>query len=268
MPNIPLQFQIEEVAAHEIAYDRRRLCLGAAALVGLAGCGTVGVRPAQRTDAGTGIVPFSASRTLGTLPTGWREQVMRRDLPSTRYQVAERDDRTVVHAVAERSTSGLRCDVDIDPKAMPWLSWEWRVDEVALAATVARDELDDSPARVIVAFDGDLSGLTPLELIFQEQVELFTGYTLPFATLMYVWDGQAAPESVFQYPRTGRIRYLVVESGAGNTGRWKSYRRNVVEDYQRAFSGEPGRVRSVGILTDSDDLKTRSDAWFGDLAFS
>ena len=268
MPQIPFQFQSEEVADHGIALDRRRLCVGAAALVGLAGCGTVGVVPAERTRAGMGIVPFSASRTLGTLPAGWREQVMRRDLPSTHYVVAERDDRTVVHAVAERSTSGLRCDVDIDPEATPWLSWEWRVDQLALDATVARDELDDSPARVIVAFDGDLSGLTPLELIFQEQVELFTGHTLPFATLMYVWDGQAAPESVFQYPRTGRIRYLVVESGAGNTGRWKTYRRNVVEDYRRVFGGEPGRICSVGILTDSDDLKTRSDTWFGDLAFS
>lgn len=228
----------------------------------------VGVVPAEPARSDAGIVPFSTSRRLGALPTGWHEQVMRRDLPSTHYLIAERDQRRVVHAVAERSTSGLRCDVDIDPTVTPWLNWEWRVDRVAPGATVASDELDDSPARVIVGFDGDVSGLTRRELIFQEQVELFTGYALPFATLMYVWDGQAAPESLFQYPRTGRIRYLVVESGAGNTGRWQRYRRNVVEDYRRVFGGEPGRIRSVGILTDSDDLKTRTDAWFGDLAFS
>lgn len=250
------------------ALGRRRLCLGAAALVGLSGCSAVGVRPPQRVAAGAGIVPFSASPTLGALPLGWHEQVMRHDLPCTRYEIAQCDDRTVVHSMADCSTSGLRCDVDIDPTTLPWLSWEWRVDRVVTEATVAKDELDDSPARVIVAFDGDLAGLTLAELMFQEQVETFTGYTLPFATLMYVWDGQAKPESVFQYPRTGRIRYLVAESGADNVGRWLNYRRNVVEDYRRVFGGAPARIRSVGAMTDSDDLKTHSEAWFGDLRFS
>ncbi|MES1265133.1 MAG: DUF3047 domain-containing protein, partial [Variovorax sp.] len=95
----------------------------------------------------------------------------------------------------------------------------------------------------------------------------FTGYALPYATLMYVWDGQAPPESVLRYRRSDRIRYLVVESGARRAGQWLAYRRNVVEDYQRAFGSEPGRVRSVGVMTNSDDLKTHSEAWFGDLAF-
>ena len=173
-----------------------------------------------------------------------------------------------MHAVADRSTSGLRCDVDIDPRVTPWLEWDWRVDQLAVEATVASDELDDCPARVAVAFDGDLSTLTLREMLFREQVDLFTGHDLPFATLMYVWDGQAAPESVFEYPRSGRIRYLVVESGAAHTSRWQRYRRNVVEDYRRVFGGEPGRILSVGLLTDSDDLKSHSEAWYGDLKFS
>lgn len=259
--------KVGAVVDGEIALARRRWCLGAAAMVGLSGCGTAGLRRRDTVAAGTSVVPFSASRRRGVVPLGWRDLVLRRDLPLTTYHAVERDGRTVVHALANRSTSGLSCDVNIDPDAMPWLSWDWRVDRIVSGATVARDELDDSPARVIVTFDGDLARLTPREFIFQEQVELFTGYTLPFATLMYVWDGQAPPESVFRYARTGRIRYLVVESGAGNTGRWLRYRRNVVDDYRRVFGGEPGRIRSVGILTDSDDLKARSEAWFGDLAF-
>jgi Protein of unknown function (DUF3047) len=83
-----------------------------------------------------------------------------------------------------------------------------------------------------------------------------------------VWDGQAPLESVFAYPRTARIRYLVVDSGDADTGRWLGHRRNVVDDYRRVFGGEPGRIRSVGVLTDSDDLRTRSEAWYGDLAFA
>ncbi len=248
-----------------IAVERRRLCLGAAALFGLAACTTAPERTPERAVAG--IVPFSASRQLGKLPDGWDEQVARRDLPHTRYRVEQRDDSKVLHAVSDGGASGLRCDVDVDPYATPWLDWAWRVDRVELDATVAADELDDSPARLMLAFDGDFSGLTLREQMFRELVEAVTGHAVPFATLVYVWDGQAPPESTFRYPRTDRIRYLVVESGGSNKGRWLNYRRNVVEDYRRVFVDEPGRIHSIGVMTDSDDLKTHSEAWYGDMQF-
>ncbi len=238
-----------------------------AGVAGLGGCASLVERPWRRRRA-AGVVAFSAARQQHGLPEGWYEQVMRRDQPATRYQLVDLEGRRVMHALADQSSSGLRCDVDIDPHATPWLNWDWRVDQVASAATVASDEFDDCPARVALAFDGDLSMLTLRELWFREQVALFTGHDLPFATLMYVWDGQAQPGSVFEYPRSGRIRYLVVEGGASHTGQWRRYRRNVVEDYRRVFGGEPGRIRSVGVLTDSDDLKIRNEAWYGDLVFS
>jgi hypothetical protein len=249
-----------------ICVERRRLVLGTAALVGLAGCRNL--RPPSGEAACTGLAPFSAENRLGGLPRCWRPQVMRRDLPITRYEMAERDGRRVLHSVSDGATSGLRCDVDVDPNDTPWLHWTWRVDSIELHATVAFDELDDSPTRVIVAFDGDNSLLTPRDRLFHEMVEMVTGYAAPFATLMYVWDGQAAPESILRYPRTTRIRYLVVESGAANTGRWLGYSRNLVEDYRRVFGAEPGRIRAVAVLTDSDDLKTHSEAWYGDIGFS
>ena len=250
--------------------DRRRCCLaalvGLAGVAGLGGCSHWVKRPRDLRAAD--VARFSTARGQHGLPEGWYEQVMRRDLPATRYRIVDKEGRRVLHAVADRSTSGLRCDVDIDPKVTPWLEWDWRVDQLVAQATVASDELDDCPARVAVAFDGDLSTLTLREMLFREQVALFTGHDLPFATLMYVWDGQAAPESVFGYLRSGRIRYLVVESGATHTGRWQRYRRNVGEDYRRVFGGEPGSILSVGLLTDSDDLKSHSEAWYGDLKFS
>lgn len=193
---------------------------------------------------------------------------MRRDRGLTVYEGVERDGRRAVHARADASTSGLRCDVDIDPRSTPWLSWEWRVDQFPEAASVADDERDDSPARVVVSFDGDDAALAPRDRMFREMVEFLTGTVLPFATLMYVWDGQAPAEQVLAYPRTGRVQYLVVESGPARAGRWLGYRRNVVDDYRRVFGGEPGRIRHVGLLADSDDLKLRTESWFANLGFS
>lgn len=123
---------------------------------------------------------------LSVDPAAWRPHVMRRDRGLTRYESGERDGRQAVHAIADASTSGLRCDVDIDPRATPWLSWEWRVDQFPADISVADDERDDSPARVVVAFDGDEATLPPRDRMFREMVEFLTGTTLPFATLMYV----------------------------------------------------------------------------------
>ena len=57
----------------------------------------------------------------------------------------------------------------------------------------------------------------------------------------------------------------MVESGSANLGRWQSYRRNVVDDFQRVYGEPPGRLVSVGLLTDSDDLKGTAEAWYGDV---
>ena len=185
----------------------------------------------------------------------------------TVYESVQRDGRTVLHATADDAASGLRCDVDVDPNATPWLEWEWCTKSVDTRASVAAYELDDAPARVAVGFDGDVSSLSQREQAFGDLVYAVTGYEMPFATLMYVWDGQAPVESVFQYARSSRIRYLVVESGPERAKRWLAYRRNVVEDYRRVFGSEPGRISEMGVLTDSDDLGTLMETWYGDLSF-
>ncbi len=226
-----------------------------------AGCASTAPDGSARSD----VVPFSTSDRVGALPEGWRLHVTRPDRPVTGYGLARIDGRMALHAQGTASTSGVRCDVDIDLAERPWLRWEWRVDQIPADATVADDDQDDSPARLVLGFAGDSGRLSLRDRLFADQVELFTGGTLPFATLCYVWDGQAARDTVLPYARSGRIRYLVVESGQGSTGRWHAYRRNVAADYQRVYGEPPGRLIGVGVLTDSDDLKGRAEAWYGDL---
>ena len=254
-----------------VAADRRRWCLaaGAASALVLAGCTTLRRPPAAAPPPPPSVVPpLSGPPGPDGLPVGWQRHVMRADRAPTFYEPVERDGRRVVHAVADSASSGLRCDVDIDARATPWLSWSWQVAALPDGATMAEDERDDSPARVILAFDGDLARLSLRDRWFHEQVELFTGQPLPYAMLMYGWDGDAPVDTVLPYPRSSRIRYLVVEQGAAGVGQWRHYRRNVADDYRRVFGEPPGPIRHVAILTDSDDLKCRLEAWFGDLSFS
>lgn len=214
------------------------------------------------------VLPFSTG-DLGAAPSGWLPYAVRRDLTRTRYAVVRDGNRRVLNARAAASATGLRCAVDIDPAAFGHLQFSWRVQNVPTQANVAAAEHDDCPARIIVAFAGDDTRLPLRDRLFYEQVELFTGQRLPFATLMYVWDGGGhAPESVHRNHRTARIQYLTVESGAQRAGRWLHYERDVVADYQRVFGEAPGNIVGVGVLTDADALKVDLEAWYGDITLA
>jgi hypothetical protein len=242
--------------------------LGLAGVSGLSGCahrtGMVG-QSSPPADGLSQVARFSDSPPDGQLPHGWHAYVIRRDRIPTRYETVSDDGRTVLHAISDSARTGLECTVDIDPAATPWLRWSWRVDALYPQASVADDDTEDAPARLVIAFDGDKKRLPLRDRLFFEQVELFTGKVLPYATLTYVWDGQLPVDRVLPYFRTARIQYLVAESGAGRVGRWLHYERNVAADFERAFGEPPGRITSVGLMTDSDDLKNHVEAWYGDI---
>jgi hypothetical protein len=216
--------------------------------------------------AATSIPAFSSSPPNGGLPQGWTPYAIRRDLRSTDYRTVSDGSRTVVQACSSGSASGLRCPLDMRAEHTGILRFAWKIDRLDPRSTVTSPRIDDSPARVILAFDGDIRRLSLKDLLFYEQVEFFTGQRLPYATLMYVWDGQAPVEEIVAYSRSSRIRYLVVESGDSRAGQWCHYERDVVADFQRAFGEAPGRISSAGVLTDSDDLQIEALAWYGDVS--
>ncbi len=214
------------------------------------------------------IAAFSVAAPDGQVPAGWYPFVMRRDKGTTRYLAVADAGRTVLRAHAPASSTALVCPVDIDPVTSPWLEWAWKADALDSRASVADADLDDAPARLMVSIDGDHGRLSLADMLFFEQVELFTGKRLPYATLMYVWDPVLPVGTVVNYSRNSRVRYLVVESGRGHLGVWLHYRRNLADDYRQAFGEAPGHVLSVAVMTDSDDLKATIDALYGDVSLT
>lgn len=257
---------------------RRRWLAGAlglgAAVGGLGGCASAPqVTGEAAIDDGTHppapeVVPFS-SAAPGLPPEGWRPYVLRRDLTRTRYAVVRDGTQRVLHAHAASSATGLRCAVHIDPAERSELRFSWKVRDVHPKADISEAVLDDAPARLIVAFDGDHTRLPLRERLLFDQVELFTGQRLPFATLMYVWDGgRHAVGTVHRNHRTSRIQYLTVQSGTEGTGRWLHYQRNVAADYRRVYGEAPGTIIGVGVLTDADAMKLQFEAWYGDITLA
>jgi hypothetical protein len=69
--------------------------------------------------------------------------------------------------------------------------------------------------------------------------------------------------SVVVNPRTDRVRKIVLDSGPAELGRWREHRRELAEDFRRAFGEEPGRLVGIAVMTDGDNTRTRSHAWYG-----
>ncbi|MBM3398271.1 MAG: DUF3047 domain-containing protein, partial [Betaproteobacteria bacterium] len=66
-------------------------------------------------------------------------------------------------------------------------------------------------------------------------------------------------------PRTDRIRKLAVESGDARLDQWLSYTRNIRADFEKAFGEAPGALLGVALMTDTDNTRSTTRAWYGNV---
>ena len=232
-----------------------------AAAVCFALCGCA-VAPSQRSSeiASSPWALHSGPAVPGD--AGWSHFPLLGKAP-TRFQYARKDGRDAMAAVAASSASMLRHPVRIEPEDLGQVRFSWRVPELIAQADLARRDADDSPVRIILAFEGDRSRLSAKDAAMAELVRTLTGEEMPYATLMYVWCNQRKPGAVVISPRSDRVRKLVVQSGAAQLDRWLDYERDIRADYIQAFGEAPGALVGMAIMTDSDNTHTTTRAWYG-----
>ena len=237
-----------------------RLSVAFAAIALTAGCVTVD----QRAPGAKEVAPFSAAQPGDAIPQPWGPWAMSRLRYPSRYELVRDGNVTVLKAAARDSASGLVHPLDIDPGAFPQLTWRWKLMELP---PVSDKSPDDSPVRLVVSFEGDIDKLAFGDRIFFANFHLFTGEQLPYAALMYIWGSKSAPETIRPTEQTGRIQMIVVDQGRDGLGKWREMTRSVREDFRRAFGEEPGRIISVGVLTETDFSARDVDAYYGDIGF-
>jgi hypothetical protein len=212
------------------------------------------------------VARFSRRAEGESIPAYWEK--FRIPLKTdTRYRFVMTDAGAGLEATAERSASALQRRVMIDPAEHAEIEWRWRVDQPVAGADKRRADREDSAARLIVAFEGDAGKLDFEERMTMRMAKALTGREMPYATLMYVWSNHHPAETIIPNPRTGRVQMIVVEGGPETVGRWAQFRRNVVEDYRRAFGEEPGRIVAVGVMTDADNTQESARCVYGDISF-
>ncbi len=211
--------------------------------------------------------PFSLSASMEGLPTGWETYRLLRFKPLTRYSLVRDGDTTVVKADAKSSVSGIQHAVSVDLHEYPFVTWRWKVPRLIDNADNTVPAMADAPARVIFTFEGGRDRLPPHEQLNYDLARALTGNELPYATLMYIWEPVRGEGEVITHHNSTRVKMIVASNGRRALGRWHEAKVNLLEDYRRAFGEDPPRVKSVGIMSDSDNTGSSVEAYFGDIAF-
>ena len=185
---------------------------------------------------------------------------------SSKFDFVIEDGRAAIAASAQSSASMLRQAMRVEPGDLGTVKFSWKLPKLIQHADMSTRDLDDSPVRVVLAFNGDRTKFSAKNAMLSELAHVLSGEPLPYATLMYVWCNECEPGKVIMNPHTDRIRKLPLESGPGKLNRWIDYERAVRADFVKAFGEEPGVLTSISIMTDTDNTKSVARAWYGPIA--
>lgn len=246
----------------------KRLLVAALLIAFMSGCALVSPAPPlkealQPNSIDSIQVSRFSEQQAGNSPPGWEPLVILRNRPATAYRLVNDGDTVVLHAFARNASSALMHALAIEPARQPWLHWRWKVRETPMKGASPAER--GSPVRIVLGFDGDRENLPFAEQVLFETAKLITGHDFPYATLMYVWSEDLPEGAVVHSRHSSRIRMIVAESGQQGLGSWRSFSRNIAEDFERAFGEVPGRLLGIGVLTDDDGSGPPTEAWYGDV---
>ncbi len=166
------------------------------------------------------------------------------------YKVLKVGGDGYVDAISDKTCSAIYYRLGYKLKDYPVLSWSWNVSKFPDKSAAKTDkDRDDYAARVYVVFPF-------LSFSSSKFIE-------------YVWDNDLPEDSVVQSPEGENIKIIVARSGPCAEGEWKEEKRNVYEDYLKAFGTKPTLgVGAVAIMCDADSTKTEAASKFDDITVS
>ena len=187
----------------------------------------------------------------------------------TQYRLVQRtvrgDTRTVVRAMSNAGAAGLGHEVRLHPRTHPILTWEWKVSNVLEKGNAREKDGDDYPARIYVTFDYDPSNFGFFDRAKYEALQVLGHDQIPTRALNYIWASRVETDTVLENPYTDWVQMIAVESGPEKVGTWVRERRNIREDYRRAFGEDPPPINGIAIMTDTDNTGESATAFYGDI---
>jgi len=220
-------------------------------------------------DATPVLQPFGGSGNAPAAP--WKMVGLpAQTKPFTRFSVVDLDGHTALRVEADASYGNLVHPLDLaDLAAAPRsLRWAWRVDQPIDAADLRRREGDDTAIKVCTLWDLPMSKVPFVERQLLRMARVRGGEQYPAATVCYVWDTQLPAGTQVTSAFTGRLKYIVLRSGADGLHRWQEERRDIAADFKAVFGDESDTLpplAGVAVGADADNTHSHSLAEVADL---
>lgn len=185
----------------------------------------------------------------------------------TSYSLHKDSTGISIKAESTNSASGLVYQVDINPEEYPIIEWSWKIERVLDNGDYSQKKGDDYPARIYITFDYDKKNLNLTDRIKHSFIKTFTSYQIPLRALNYIWANKAQQGTIAPNAYTNWVYMIAVKSGNSEAETWFIETRNIYEDYLKAFNEAPPNINGVAIMTDTDDTKESTAAYYGDIIF-
>jgi hypothetical protein len=184
---------------------------------------------------------FAAGLGKEGLPKGWE---LKQWFGNTRkIETVKEEGTTALHLVSNGNSFGVYREKDLNPKKTPILTWQWKVTRLPEGADVRDKKKDDQAAQIYVMFPR-----------FPKMVNT--------RLVGYIWETSAPKMAKVTSQKSSNTRYIVLQSGPENLGKWVTETRNVYEDYKTLFGEEPPEIGGITIMIDSDDTNSSAESYF------
>lgn len=188
--------------------------------------------------------PFSDGVDSHGLPKGWELKQWFGD--NHRIEIINEAGNKVLNLGSEQNSFGIYREYDFNSKETPIVTWRWKVTQLPEGGDVRNDKKDDQAAQLYVMFPR-----------FPKMVNS--------RLVGYIWDTSAPKGEKVTSTKSSNTRYIVLESGQEQLGKWLTEKRNVYEDYKALFGEEPPDAGGITIMIDSNDTRSSAESYFDDI---
>jgi len=210
---------------------------------------------------------FSLTTPGGPLPDAWQPLTFEKTTRHTKYDIVKEDKLAVLRAISNDSASSLQRSLTIDAKAFPIVTWRWKTTNVLTKGDLSSKKGDDYAARLYINFAYDPAKADFITRAKYKAAKLIFGTYPPLYCINYIWANKAPVGTRVLSPYTDRALMIVLESGPDRLDRWVVERRNVFDDYRKAFGHDPPTISSVAIMSDTDNTHENVTTFYGDIWF-
>ncbi|MEY4536466.1 MAG: hypothetical protein RL171_617 [Pseudomonadota bacterium] len=177
-----------------------------------------------------------------------------------------------VHPLDGKKILRLRADKSWGTVAHPWagaaktIEFQWRLDKALPQASFKAKVTEDAAIKVCASFDMPADRMPAGERALFKFVQFFSREKLPTATLCYVWANAEELGSIHHSPTTARVRYMALDNTSSPLKTWKTHKRNLSDDFLKAFGAESPTVPAVTAIIVGADADNTQDTSLGFVA--